>query len=980
MVRHRKLLLAASIAAIVCGTGQALAQANVAAQTEPQADQGGDAEIVVTGSRISRQDYVAQSPIVTSNKAAIENSGVPTADAFLLQLPQFQPGAGGFSNVSSGGLGVGQATLNLRGLGTVRTLVLLDGRRLQPGNAQSVIDINTIPTSAIGGVEVITGGASATYGSDAIAGVVNFKLRKRFEGFEASGQLGISELGDAPTRQASFIAGRAFAGGDGSIMIAGEYADRAAIAFRDRAFSTPTGNLAGQTANGYYAPTGTNLPTQASVNTLFARYGVATASAPPRTANFGVNFDNSLFRSGTPGTNYKDFGDPCIVNNGAAGFGYDGQCTNNLQNALHRYAGLARAEYRISPDVNLFAQVQYAHSFARGQGSHPQATPFGAAGLVVPITNPFIPADLRTLLASRPNPTDSFIYVKRFVDGGPRGFTSETDTYQALVGIEGKLSSIGWTYELYGTHGHMSAVDQGVSGNVSNSAIQNLLSAPNGGTGLCSGGYNIFGPSRPSDSCISYITRVTTTKTAVGQNEIAANLSGGLFNLPAGEVKMALSGNYRRNTYRTDPDPAVQAGDIAAVVAVQPTRGNISVVEGAVELLVPVLADVPMFKSLNLTGGYRYSHYKPGGGISTWKANFDWRIVDPLLIRGGYQKAVRAPNIGELFLPPGGVIANVGLPPASGDPCDVRASFRTGANAAAVRALCVTQGIPTAIVDTYNQNNVAMPSVTQGNPNLGPETAKSYTVGFVFQPTMLGEAFRRISLSVDYYNIDIVNTIASLGVQNTLNKCFNADGSNPSYSATNFYCSLITRNTLNGQVAQATQPLLNLGGYRTDGVDAQFDWALPLNALGLGSGAGDLTFNLTANYLNKIEISQLPGAAYQNFTGTIGTDPYPKWKFSGSLTYDNGPFQAGLRWRHTAGMRDSTIVTNPASTVPGPGAADYFDLFARIRAGEHYEFRFGVTNLGNRQPEQVGALRGFTNGGIYDVIGRAYYAGAKVKF
>lgn len=978
MVQRKAFLFAASITAITFSSTQGLAQTSGLPQENPQADRTSDVDIVVTGSRISRQDYIAQSPIVTSNKAEIENSGVPTADAFLLQLPQFQPGAGGYSNVSSGGLGVGQATLNLRGLGTVRTLVLLDGRRLQPGNAQSIIDINTIPTSAIGGVEVITGGASATYGSDAIAGVVNFKLRKRFEGFEANGQLGISELGDAPTRQASFIAGRKFANGAGSIMIAGEYADREAIAYRDRAFSTPTGNLAAQTMNGYYVPTGTNLPTQAAVNTLFSRYGIA--SAPPRTANFGVNFDNSLFRSGAPGTNYKDFGDPCIVNNGAAGFGYDGQCTNNLQNALHRYAGLARAEYQISPDVNLFAQFQYAHSLARGQGSHPQATPFGSAGLVVPNTNPFIPADLRELLASRTNPTDSFIYVKRFVDGGPRGFTSQTNTYQALVGVEGKLASIGWNYEIYGSHGHMSAHDRGVSGNVSNSAIQRLLSAADGGASLCTGGYNIFGPARTSDSCIAYITRSTSTRTKIGQDEIAATLSGGLFNLPAGEVKVALSGNYRRNNYRTDPDPAVQSGDIAAVVAVQPTQGNISVVEGAVEVLLPVLADVTMFKSLNLTGGYRYSRYKPGGGISTWKANFDWRVFEPLLIRGGYQQAVRAPNIGELYLPPSGVIANVGLPPAAGDPCDVRASFRTGANAAAVRTLCLAQGIPTAIVDSYNQNNVAMPSVTQGNRNLGPETAKSYTVGFVLQPTMFGEAFRRISLSVDYYNIDITNTIASLGVQNTLNKCFNADGSNPTYAATNFYCSLITRNALNGQVAQAVQPLLNLGGYRTDGIDAQFDWNLPLNALGMGNGAGDLIFNLTANYLNRIEISQLPGSAYQNFTSTIGPDPYPKWKFAGSVTYDSGAVQLGLRWRHTAAMSDSTTVTNPASTVPGPGAADYFDVFLRLQAGEHYELRFGVTNLSNRQPEQVGALRGFTNGGIYDVIGRAYYAGLNLQY
>lgn len=980
MASSCKLLAAASLIAVALWSNAATAQGgNDQRAPDENGQNASDEAIIVTGSRISRQDYVAQSPIVTTDKVAIENSGVPTADAYLLQLPQFQPGAGSFTNASSGGLGIGQATLNLRGLGAVRTLVLLDGRRLQPGNAQSVIDINTIPTSAIGGVEVITGGASATYGSDAIAGVVNFKLRKRFNGLEASGQIGVSDRGDAPTHQFSFIGGQEFAGGDGSFMIAGEYADRAAIAYRERAFSNPTGNLASQTMNGYYAPTGSNLPSQAAVDSLFGSYGYA-AGTMPRTGNFGVNVDDTLFRSSAPGTNYKDFGDPCIVNNGATGFGYDGQCTNNLQTSLRRYAALARAEYRVTPDVNLFAQFIYAHSFARGEGSHPQAIPFGTAGLSIPITNPFIPDDLRTVLASRANPDDDFIYVKRITQAGPRAYTSSTDTYQALVGAEGKISSIGWDYEVYYSHGHMSALDKGVSGNVSNSALQQLLSAPDGGASLCAGGFNIFGPTEVSDSCIDFISRSTRTTTDIGQDEIAANVSGSLFTLPAGEAKLALSANYRRNSYATNPDTAVQAGDIAAVVAVQPISGNISVVEGAVELFVPILADVPMFQSLNLTGGYRYSRYKPGGGVSTYKVNFDWRVIDPILLRGGYQRAVRAPNIGELFQPASGVIANLGAPPTAGDPCDVRSSFRSGSNASSVRSLCLAQGIPESIIDSYNQANVAAPSITQGNRDLKPERAESFTIGAIIQPRFLGGAFERMSLSIDYYNIKIHDTIGSLGVQPTFNKCFNGDGSNPDYSQSNYYCSLITRNAQNGQISQAIQPLLNLGGYKTDGIDMQFDWTLPLDALGVRRDS-KLVFNLTANYLNSFEIQNLPSQPFQDFTGIIGgSDVYARWKLAGSVTYEQGPVQVGARWRHLSSFRDVSIVTNPTSTVQGPGQFDYVDLFTRISVNEHFEFRLGVTNVGDRQPPQVGGLKGFTNPGVYDVIGRAYYAGVKTKF
>jgi iron complex outermembrane receptor protein len=948
-----------------------------AAQGESQDD--ALQEVVVTGSRIARQDYVAQSPIVTTPVESIQSSGVPTVDAFLLQLPQFQPGAGGFTNVSSGGLGVGQATLNLRGLGSVRTLVLLDGRRLQPGNAQSVIDVNTIPASAISDVEVVTGGASATYGSDAVAGVVNFKLRKTYSGSEISAQLGQSERGDATTHQISGIAGTGFAGGAGSVMFAAEFADREPISFRDREFSTPTGNLAALLGNGYYAPSGNNLPTQAAVNTVFASYGVA-AGAVPRTANFGVNGDSTLFRSGAPGNNYRSDGNLCVVANGAAGFGYDGNCTNNLQNGLRRGAGLLRAQYELSPKVTLFAQGLYAHSFARGQGSHPQATPFGAAGLTVPVSNPFIPADLRALLATRPTPGASFTYLKRIEQDGPRSFTSATDTYQALLGAEGKLGG-DWSYDAYYSHGNTSPTDKAVAGSVSISALQQLLNAPDGGASLCSGGYNVFGPQPSSESCASYIRRRTVTSTDITQDEVALNATGTVWRAPAGDVKLALSGSARRNEYATTPDPAIQAGDIAAVVAVQPTKGTVRVSEVAAEVLVPLLSERFLARSLNFNGGFRYSDYNTSGGVSTYKLGLDWRMFDPLLIRGGYQKAVRAPNIAELFQPAGGVIANIGAPPASGDPCDVRTALRTGANGAAIRALCLAQGIPGTIVDTYNQANVGQPSVTQGNPGLSPETANSYTIGAVIQPGFLGQAVEQMSLSIDYYNIEIKDTIASLGVQNTLNKCFNADGSNPDFSATNFYCSLIIRNTLNGQISQAVQPLLNLGGYRTDGVDAQFDWNAPLHTLGLASVPGTLRTNLTVSYLNQFEIQQQSGSPFQDFTGTIaGTDTYARWKYSGSLAYQWQGFHFGLRWRHVSAFEDSSVVTNPASTIAGPSAVDYFDLYGRLGIGDHLEVRAGVTNIGDVEPEQVGALRGFTNPAVYDVIGRAYYLGLKVGF
>lgn len=958
--------------------------AEVAQAEEADAAPSNEA-IVVTGSRISRRDLVAQSPIVTTSQENLQAAGLPTVDAALIQLPQFQPGSGGFTNQSQGGLGIGQAQLNLRGLQAVRTLVLLDGRRLQPGNAQNVIDTNIIPSSAIEGTEVITGGASATYGSDAIAGVVNFKLRRSYEGLRLSGQVGISDKGDAANHQFSLLAGTKFADGRGSVMLAAEYADRATVGYRDRDFSNPTAGLSALTLAGYYAPSSNNLPSQAVVNGVFGTYGVASG-AMPRTGNFGVNADGTLFRSGAPDLNYRSGAfDACVVDTPTT-FGYDGFCTNNLQGGLKRYSALARAEYEVSSNVTLFAQGIYAHSEATGQGSHPALQPTGASGLSVKVTNPFIPADLRAVLASRPDPTANFVYAKRFGDNGPRRYQSETDTFQILGGLRGQIPGIDWDFEAYASYGRAKSLDTTVGSN-SLSATQRLIDAADGGASLCAGGLGIFGPGPVSAQCAAYIRRDTETRTRVAQTEFSASTSGTLFTLPAGEVKGAISANYRENSFDAMPDAGLQAGDIASVVAVQPTRGKIKVAEIAGELLIPLLSDLPLIQSLNFTPGYRYSKYSPGGGVSTYKLNFDWRVADPLLIRGGYQKAVRAPNIGELYQAPTGILVNIGGPPSSGDPCDVRTIYRTGTNAASVRALCLAQGVPANVVDSFNQANGGIQATSAGNPDLEPERATTFTIGAVVQPRFLGGAFDRLNLSVDYYNIKIKGVIGTLDVPTSLAKCFNSDGSNSAYSASNYFCTNLTRDPATGQIVQSLQTLLNLGGYRTAGIDAQLDWALDAGDIGLPSGFGRTDLSLAVNYLDKFDIQVLPGAPYQDYvgaispsSGTTGIQSFAKWKMSGSVTQTLGDFQIGLRWRHYSKFRDVNTVTNSASTVAGTKAYDYFDIVGKVDVGERFELRGGITNIADRQPPTVGTFAGITNLGIYDAIGRSFYVGFTASF
>lgn len=950
-------------------------------KADASAEPAKTSDIIVTGSRIARRDYVAQSPIVTQSAETLQATGATTIDKALLTLPQFQPGQGGFTNSSAGGQGVGLSSLNLRSLGPQRTLVLLDGRRSQPGNGLTVIDINSIPSSAISGVEVITGGASATYGSDAISGVVNFKVYHRFEGIRLDAQAGISSRGDAANQQASLIAGTKFADGRGSIMIAGEYQHRDGLHYTDRDWSSPSRSFSNVIGNGVFAP-GSNAPSQAAINTVFSQYGIAGGSVL-RTDQLGFNQDGTLFRNRNTTTaplNYKGSSNPCMVVTPTT-FAYDGLCLNLHQLPLTRYATLGRAEYELSSSLKAFVQGQYSKVTAYAQGSNPTLNPVGASGLSVPITNPFIPTDLRTLLASRASPNANFLVVKRFIDDGPRAYVNRTTTYQLVAGLEGQLPINDWSFELYGTHGRTSGTDKVYSGAVSISAVQRLLAAADGGASLCSGGFNIFGPEPVSASCAAYVARPTRSVTSIGQDEVAFNTTGPIFTLPAGDVKLAVSGAYRRNSFRTTPDTAISAGDIAATTATQPLYGVTSVVEGAAEVLVPLLKDLPLIQSLNATGAYRYSKYNISGGVSSYKVGVDWRVVDPIMFRGGYQKAVRAPSVGELFQPLQGALANIGLPPSAGDPCDVRSNYRSGANAAAVRNLCIAQGVPSAVIDSFNSANSGVQSSTAGNIGLKPETAKTLTFGMVFQPSFLGEAFRRMSLSVDYYDIRLKSVISSVDVLTSVSKCFNADGSNPGYSASYILCQNLFRDTTTGQIAGSSQKLLNLGAYKTSGIDIVFDWVLPLGSLGLG-GEDTLRFNVAATYLRNFDIQVNPGAPFSNYRGTItiptgaGASAFARMKANTTVEYTHDGFSLGVKWTHVTGFRDVSTATNQASTVPGTPTYDLFDLFAKLRVNDKFELRGGVQNLGDRDPPPVGGFNA-TNPGVYDTIGRSFFLGVK---
>jgi len=361
----------------------------------------------------------------------------------------------------------------------------------------------------------------------------------------------------------------------------------------------------------------------------------------------------------------------------------------------------------------------------------------------------------------------------------------------------------------------------------------------------------------------------------------------------------------------------------------------------------------------------------------TYKADGLWEPFKGFSLRGSFEHAIRAPNIGELYNQIG-VQAQIGSPPGQGDPCDVRSTARTGANGAAVRGLCLGTGVPAPIVDSYQYTTVAIGAINSGNLNLTPEEADTITFGAVYRVQADNAVFSNFSASVDWYDIDIQNVISPIAGNTAMNKCYNLDGSNPTYDPTNPFCAAISRNINTGGIDLVAAPYLNLGGLRTSGIDLQLDWRIP-------AGPGSLDFNVLANFLDSYEVQLLQGSPWQDYTGTIdgtqnGGIPLPDWKTLTSLTYRLPKFEGGVRWRHLPGMDDVTSVTRPASPAPGVAAYDLFDLTLVYKFTDKIQARGGVNNITDEEPPIVGGTIGQTQPGTYDILGRYFYVGVQLGF
>lgn len=940
--------------------------------------------ITVTGSRIVRRDEVAESPILTVGQDAMVTSGLTTVEQFLNTLPQVTPSLSSQSNNPSSN---GRAVLDLRGLGSGRNLVLINGRRGMPSFAGGTVDINTIPSALVERVEIITGGAASTYGADAVAGVANFIMRDNFEGVEFDGQYRAAmENGDAVEWGSGVTMGSAFDGGRGNAVLSMNYFTREVVGKGARDFSAQASNTTSIFPDGSWN-TGTATPSQAAVDAIF---GAGNCVQNGGGGGWGFNPDGSLFCTGVAGDPTKNiFGytgpDSAIATAFAPDlFSYNFEPDNNLVLPLNRWNIYSSVDYDINDYVRAYGQFIFTNYNAEQELAPTPAG--GTTGFTVPVTNPFIQgnADLLALLNSRADPTAPFAISKRFNALGGRVGSTNHDVWQMTLGFDGQLMGTEtWTYDIYASQGR-STLNEIQTGNVRRDRVQTLLNAADGGASLCAGGLNLIGNAPISQSCIDYISLTAKNLTEIEQKVIEASIQGETFQLPAGPIQTAFGIQYRELDYDFQPDSGLQPGIVAGFNQQLPTSGYLDWYDVYTEALIPVIANMPFADEVNITAGYRVTDNSRSGTADSWKINGDWKVNDFLRFRGGYQQAIRSPSITELFAP----VLNNFPTFTNQDPCNTTLGSitnpeygRSGTNGAQVAALCALQS-GVAGGATYNQPSGQATGLTGGNVDLQPEESKSYTVGFVLSSPFTGNTFvESLGLTVDYWSIELDQQIGAFAATTIVQRCFNRDGSNPTYDPNNAWCQLFERDPGNGGVINLAQTNTNDLALETSGVDITARWGVDLDTFGA------LNWNLIATWIEayKSGTTVTPTDPMYEYVGTIGSgtgSAVPEWRFTLNTNYRYEDLSLNLSTRYIDNMSHANVVTggSPASNT-GVSATWYLDLNGSYNLTDYVTLRAGINNLLDQSPRlYTPNVQANTDPSTYDVVGRAAFVGVNLRF
>jgi len=970
----------------ILGIG-ALAAVSYVPIAQAQAPQEGPPEeLVVTGSRIMRQDYQSASPVVSLTGEDFLQTGTINAETLINQLPQIAP------NFSSGNNnpGTGQSYLDLRGLGPERTLILIDGKRLMPSEEDGKVDINTIPTAMVERVEILSGGASAVYGSDAIAGAVNFILRDNFEGVEVTAQTGESAEGDAGSIQAEVLVGSSLIDNRGHVMLWATRNQRDLLSKGDREFSKQAVSTTSYFPTGHVRRASGNSWTLGSVQNVFtSQYGT---TAPTALGTLVGNDDGTMFSQGGGGEGIHNF--RTVLGEDINGlyvaqnfipdgfYSYNFEPFNNLVIPQERLNYGANFTFDASDNVEVYSRLMYT-DYNSDTRLAPSPAPTGEnstlppgnalVDFTVPVTNPFVQSNpgLLAILSSRTGDntvlagtgaTEDFIYRYRFLGNGPRIESYDRAVYQWIGGVRGDLSE-NWSFDGYYARGkYDERLEQ--NGNVSVRKVESLLDAPDGGASICDGGFPLLGKQISAD-CADYIGVVAKNTQDIEHNFAEFVVSGDIFELGGGRASIALGTFWQELTYEKIADEILASGDVSGFNAEDDIFGETSNTDLFAELYLPFT------DNLGVTTGWRTSDHNIAGKNDSYKAELDWQIADPLRFRTSYQRAVRAPGIGELFEP------RVEDNPEVIDPCNRDSAFRLGPNAAQVSNLCVAQGLLPGDLPTYKQSTGQIDALQGGNTNLHEESADTYTVGFVWQNE------NSLQVSVDYYNIEISDVITFLDPSLVVNQCFNSDGTNPTYSNTNVQCQKFGRSAGTGEINDLLELTENIGALRTDGVDLQLDWSRSIG------GSQNLGFNFRSTYINEWSEQPAPGQDFIEYTGTIGDNEgevIPELKATFTTIWGIGNFQTmlGLRYIDAMDHEESALVgsTDPDECgCTGVSSTVYADASVRWTPTDPLTVRLGIENLNDRQPKLYTPDQDSgTNPSVYDVVGRRWYMSATYRF
>jgi outer membrane receptor protein involved in Fe transport len=952
----------AALRSATCLTVFAALGATAASAQDTPASTGNESEaeastsdaIVVTGSRIVRRNLESAAPVAVVSNEEFKLSGAVNVEQVVNTLPQVIPGVNSFSNNPGGGV----ATLNLRGLGEQRNLVLVNGRRWMFYDTTQVVDLNTIPSFLIESVDVVTGGASAVYGSDAITGVVNFRL-KNVQGVEAGGQYNITEQGDGRRYEGYVALGSEFAEGKGHATVFAEYYKRGSIDQGQRDFSklirSDTPSALPLTPDGFYQGGSSTVP-----------YGRFTSTLPTGACagNIYCGTAGAVFR--TPGVGSRRTSADL----------YNFAPDNYLMVPQERYLIGGYGDYDVGNGHTAYVEATFVNNRVENLLA---ATPVtGTFQFDINTVSPFISAaDIAALRALDATVGagnvvgDGIVPLavqRRVNETGGRLSSDERNAFRVLVGIKGPINDV-FNYDINYLYARTrnSNVQQG---NISRSLFQAGLD----GTGTP---INIFGANTLTPAMVQAISIQSQNGDISTLQDATATISGSLFNLGMGgdNVGVAVGVEYRKVASQFIPDTALSSGDVIGFNAGDPTAGSYNVKEAFAELRVPVASGKPLISRLELNGAARYSDYSLDavGGVWTYAGGVEYAPVPDITFRGQYQRAVRAPNVSELF---GGQSQGF---PAAVDPCALASS---AANAT-IRALCVATGVPAASVGSSGlQLNTQIQGLFGGNPDLQEETSDSYTAGVVLRP----QAIPGLSVTADWFKIKIDGAISVLGggLANTLSLCYNTI-----QDINSQYCQAFvgTRNAL-GQLDGVNSPAIlnaNTGVLKQEGVDFEVNYSRELG-FGLMNQSSKVSFNFMGTYTYHqivTPVSELPDE-FTDCAGKFGAlvcgNPIPKWKWTSRLSWLDGPVTTSLRWRHVGAVRDDDDSSD--YIVERLKAYNLFDLTFSVDATENFNISFGANNLFNKKPLLMGDNQEQSNTypGTYDVLGRDFFISAGVKF